>query len=279
MFSSTNKKVNKNKFSLKACLGIQLCTGKSRIYNNTTQSNDTFYDQTCTDHFATAPTATTNDNQLTFSSIARRQTHDITPIKINRDQLRKVKARSNLRPFAAQVTALDQSKIEISKLPLLISTPTVKSNKLTSTVNKPNKAEFFSPSLSKINAYHNETYDSPTFRSSTDSLCSVSDCSYCDFSSDDIATFSQSYNLPENFVSGSIYICKIAHIAASSTELRMQFADRVKLVQIQQNLCLVQNIVSGQYGFVPRHCISDINTFLRDMAYIQAQRQSRLNFA
>jgi hypothetical protein len=68
-----------------------------------------------------------------------------------------------------------------------------------------------------------------------------------------------------------IYICCISYEAKSPTELSIEFTDRLKLVQQLENwdYCLVQNVVTEKYGYVPKYCVSELNTFLKDVKYLR----------
>lgn len=71
--------------------------------------------------------------------------------------------------------------------------------------------------------------------------------------------------------SDDIYICCLGYQAKSPTELSIEFTDRLKLVQQQEDwdYCLVQNVATKKYGYVPKSCISELNTFLHDLKYLR----------
>ena len=74
-----------------------------------------------------------------------------------------------------------------------------------------------------------------------------------------------------NDQASQIYICCISYEAKSPTELSIEFTDRLKLIQQLEDMdyCLVQNLLTKKYGYVPRHCISELSTFLKDVKYLR----------
>jgi hypothetical protein len=75
----------------------------------------------------------------------------------------------------------------------------------------------------------------------------------------------------DQYLQNHIYICRISYEAKSPTELSIEFTDRLKLVQQLDDwdYCLVQNVVTKKYGYVPKHCVSELNTFLKDVKYLR----------
>jgi hypothetical protein len=82
---------------------------------------------------------------------------------------------------------------------------------------------------------------------------------------------SREAKVSDQYLQTHIYICCISYEARSPTELSIEFTDRLKLVQQLDDwdYCLVQNVVSKKYGYVPKHCVSELNTFLNDVKYLR----------
>jgi hypothetical protein len=67
-----------------------------------------------------------------------------------------------------------------------------------------------------------------------------------------------------------IFICCISYEAKSPHELSIEFTDRLKMIQQIKgyDYCLVQNVSTKKYGYVPKHCVSELGKFLKDVKYL-----------
>jgi hypothetical protein len=157
-----------------------------------------------------------------------------------------------------------------------------------------------SPSLTQIDeekeeeyvpkAFSNMLYESPvngnTFQSSLMTMdwstqsrylaMDITEDNSCDvqshgFNSDDFATAHSDMFMSVASESVAeivdLYACCVSYEAMSRNELTVDFSERLRLVQSDSNhhLCLVQNIQTGVYGFVPKYCILPISMFLREL--------------
>jgi hypothetical protein len=159
--------------------------------------------------------------------------------------------------------ATDNS-IDIYNYPILVTTPervrNNNENKLTSTVIHTDSQQIVnqnSPTLSLINETDNKSSDFQNFEDVSNAYVNYF---YESPKLKHKALFSQ-MNDDDN----QIYICCKTFITASPTELGISYSDRLKLIQKTEGseLCLVQNIVTCQYGFVPINNIIEMQKFLK----------------
>ena len=122
-------------------------------------------------------------------------------------------------------------KIKLPKSPEKTPQPSNKTNRLSSTIVKNRACSDKSIDLSKINAQ-----------------CSP-----------------QSRNTKEQ-----IFVCCLAFRTTETCKLNLSFTDRVKLICDKGEYCLVQNIITGDTGFVPRICITSLAQFINDIKYLNA---------
>jgi hypothetical protein len=68
-----------------------------------------------------------------------------------------------------------------------------------------------------------------------------------------------------------LFVCCVSYEAMSPNELTVEFSERLKLVQnnSDNHLCLVQNIQTGVYGFIPKYCVVPVSMFLRNVQRVR----------
>lgn len=132
-------------------------------------------------------------------------------------------------------------------------------NKATSTMLKRTSlvSTDFEPSLSQIS---DKTYDSSvSYEYTSSSNNSSSSSSSCNSSTDSEAYYEED----------TLYVCCISYQAKLQGDLNLVFADRVKLIHMNDDFALVEHIVTRKCGYVPRFCISTMNQFLSQVKYLK----------
>jgi hypothetical protein len=222
-----------------------------------------------------------------------------TPLLKTHKTLKKQSAQLNLQSHFNKNEmndVIEDSSVDISKFPLLIATPEKKRcTKLTSTQLDFDSIDYQqvecvkSPTFSQIiesknfvdfedihNAYANYLYESPDFKKRDNSISKVnflqnsSDFESHGFDSSDTLCNETIINF-ELISEENIYVCSASYEAMSDVELTIHFAERLKLIQHapNSNLCLVQNIQTRRYGYVPKWCLNDLKTFLSDLKFVK----------
>ena len=88
----------------------------------------------------------------------------------------------------------------------------------------------------------------------------------CDTSSD---SSSSSSTTIEDMQNSDIYmVCAVPYLARSEKELSIEFAERLKLVQVSPDWCLVQSFTTERYGYVPSGSLLTVEQFLNDVRYL-----------
>ena len=64
-------------------------------------------------------------------------------------------------------------------------------------------------------------------------------------------------------------VCCLAYRAHERFDLSLEFTDRVKFIYDKGEYSLVQNIITGQYGCVPKTCLTSLSQFLSDIKYLR----------
>jgi hypothetical protein len=67
-----------------------------------------------------------------------------------------------------------------------------------------------------------------------------------------------------------IYVCSMAFVSHERFKLSLNFTDRVKIVCDKGEYCLVENIVTHEFGYVPKICLTTLSQFFNDMKYLNA---------
>lgn len=114
------------------------------------------------------------------------------------------------------------------------------------------------------NAYSNRDYESPDASSSLSMTQSMQSCS-CFSLSDSSSSVSSTSSNSSSISSNEIYVCCKEYKARIQGDLNLKFADRVKLVHLNEEYALVENVISGQFGYVPFECIKTLNEFLSNI--------------
>ena len=103
------------------------------------------------------------------------------------------------------------------------------------------------------------TYTDNTSTKNT-SECS-SQCSLADsFESDDSSNY---YHVKQ-----TLYVCCVSYQARIQGDLTLNFADRIKLIHMNAENCLVEKITNRQCGYVPSYCIATLDQFLSHVKYL-----------
>lgn len=133
----------------------------------------------------------------------------------------------------------------------------------------------FDASLSQINnehvqkAFSNDSYSSPTKFNSTQSSSAYStDSSSYDYSSYCSSCSSSGSDTSDSYYQETLYVCCIAYQPKIQGDLNLAFADRVKLIHMNDDFALVENIITRKCGYVPRYCISTMTQFLKEVKYL-----------
>jgi hypothetical protein len=248
----------------------------------TASNNSTLYTNETTFSFEQEQARTaTHQSPIQVNAANKISTIQTTPIKINRQfNLKKQTAKINLQnefEFTIHQTQIDE-------FPMLICTPEKPARVLSSTViyndelsiqtspcwtqieEQPEISEFITPK-----AFVNVLYESPD-----STRTQLIDTTFCQmesrgFDSSDFVTAHSFMFIPakssvESVTDTEIYACCVSHEAMSPNELSVEFADRLRLIQSSDNqYCLVQNIHTSVYGFVPKYCILPMSIFLKDV--------------
>ena len=127
------------------------------------------------------------------------------------------------------------------------------------------------------NVYHNQVYESPLCSTAVSILADYSSCSLCcsqyhTQEEEDVKYHEESFDnqVSEQFHSvngsffdqnqcdaGEMYICCRAYEAKNAvSEISLEFSERVKLVYVKGDVCLVQSEASNKRGYVPSQCLS-----------------------
>lgn len=274
------------KRNIKNCFARKLCVAGSNDSTISTEQHSGCYNVMAKNQEAGVSDFTIiGDNQLYFPPQPKQESQT----------LRKQAARANLQEVTQQA-----QETGISQLPLLFTTPEkarkTRYSKLTSTVivNETHTIEC-SPNASTIQeeetviapsataAFINFLYESPRRNSvcddSSDQSISWSsentqmclDVESADFrtANSNMFTMDESSNSVNNV--SDLYICRISYTARSPAELTIRFTDRLKLVQVSPSnpdWCLVQNVDTSLYGFVPMNCILEATLFMSDLKHL-----------
>jgi hypothetical protein len=67
-----------------------------------------------------------------------------------------------------------------------------------------------------------------------------------------------------------IYVCSMAFRSHERFKLSLNFTDRVKIICDKGEYCLVENIVTHEFGYVPKICLTTLSQFFNDMKYLNA---------
>ncbi len=65
---------------------------------------------------------------------------------------------------------------------------------------------------------------------------------------------------------GRMYACIQSYQCRNDMEINLNFADRVQLIDCQENMSLVKSLSTNLIGFVPNTCVMHIQTFLEFIA-------------
>lgn len=163
-----------------------------------------------------------------------------------------------------------------------------KRNRISSTMLKTSAMSLvssdFEPNLSKIseNAHlsqprpHNQQQQqSKAFSNDSCSLSvtytdiTVSSHFSSDYSSSQYSASSfDSVSSEDYHLEQTLYVCCVEYKARIQGDLTLNFADRVKLIHMNAEHCLVENILTRQCGYVPRYCVATMEQFLRQVKYL-----------
>ncbi|RNA11867.1 hypothetical protein BpHYR1_045051 [Brachionus plicatilis] len=218
-------------------------------------------------------------NQSTYISVTK--VNVVTPVKINPQQktLKKSVARANLFNDKS-ICVCDQSTINISQFPLLISTP--ERNKTLESISQFDStgSEIFESTTSDYGsnvstAYSNVLYESPQCRQNTTPFSQMEVESFGfgsnDFCSANSLLFEQDQSLSESSqeqqldLEKEIFVCKVSYTAKTKNELSIKFSDRLLVIKEDLNSCYVKNVLTNECGFVPNFTICKLFQFLSDI--------------
>jgi len=91
-----------------------------------------------------------------------------------------------------------------------------------------------------------------------------SDCSsQCSPASSFNSNSSDDYHVKQ-----TLYVCCVSYQARIQGDLTLSFADRVKLIHMNDENCLVEKITNRQCGYVPSYCIATLDQFLSQVKYL-----------
>lgn len=118
-------------------------------------------------------------------------------------------------------------------------------------------------SRSVKNAYSNEDYASPdvsftTFFNSTESIGACSCCSSSSVSNK--SSLSTKKNQDED-----IYVCSGDYRAKIKGDINLKYADRVRILYLNEEFALVENLTNGNCGYVLKSCIKTLTEFINDI--------------
>lgn len=65
-----------------------------------------------------------------------------------------------------------------------------------------------------------------------------------------------------------VMVCSVPYVARNDQELNLEFAERVKVMQLSPDWCLVRNLRTCQTGYVPAASLLSIEQFLCDLQYL-----------
>ena len=216
-------------------------------------------------------------SRLVTRQVKTQDETQLTPRPV-RSKLTRKQARVNLRQLETKNNNVDS--IDWSMVPLLIASPEKPRREpiFSSTVIESRTLSDYSPSVSVIrspihqldkqeeypdiqNAFCNYLYESPSTTPVKKSFnTSFSSCSdEGEFRTCSASMFAEPTDWSE------IHICRESYQARSPGELSVQFSDRLRFVQVSSSSdewCLVQNIDTGIYGYVPQDNICTADSFL-----------------
>lgn len=140
--------------------------------------------------------------------------------------------------------------------PIFHSTQIEPKTKITSTMIKKTSTTYdIDPCVSQISSDFSSSYNS----SSTSEYSS-------DYSSSSTSSTTVHHD------QDTLYVCCIAYKPKIQGDLNLAFADRVKLIHMNDDYALVENILTKQCGYVPRFCISTMSQFLTELKYLNKQK-------
>ncbi len=109
------------------------------------------------------------------------------------------------------------------------------------------------------NAYSNKDYMSSDSSSSSSLNLSMKICSCC-----------TNINLDDNdcsiYKQDQIFVCFKSYEAKIQGDLGLKYADRVKLICLNDGIALIENVISGKLGYVPFHNhLCTLDQFLNEL--------------
>lgn len=218
-----------------------------------------------------------DQNQSTYISMTKVDFQ--TPVKCTNQTktLKKNRARLNLfneKNDQSDKFSCDQSTLDISKFPFLITSPQLND---TFSFAQFESSEIFESTTSDYgsnisSAFSNVLYESPECRQNTTRFSQMEIVSFGfdskDFQSANSLLFAEnefSSECNQSNINQDIFVCKLSYEAKSSKELTINFSDRLAVLNENEQICFVKNIITNQYGFVPCNTICKLSEFLSDI--------------
>ncbi len=198
-----------------------------------------------------------NRSQQNYGYVPYQKSFEPIAININKSDLKKQMAKSNLKNSFDDIQSLDSfgehfndddNSHKISSTLIQIS--------LLETQNNASIFEINDCIDTLSNAFSNEDYISPdvSFSQSANSIESNKTCSCYDSSSD---SFESAFKTDD-----AVYVCCVDYQAQIQGDLNMKYADRVKLLHSNDDFALVENLINGKCGYVPTNSIKTLSEFL-----------------
>lgn len=205
------------------------------------------------------------------------------PVRSSTKMLRKQPARLNLKSRLFEPR--EEKTTDIQPSPLASPEKPRREPILTSTIIESHRPNDYSPSMSVIrsplhqleepkseyqdiqNAFCNYLYESPSSSPVKQQSNNNTNTSVSRFSDEEFRTCHASMFTEETDWS-EIYICRRAHQARMPGELSIEFTDRLRFIQLSSTSnewCLVQNVDTGLYGYVPKDTICKAENFIDEI--------------
>ncbi|RMZ94429.1 hypothetical protein BpHYR1_039544, partial [Brachionus plicatilis] len=183
-------------------------------------------------------------NESSYASVT--QINECTPIKsksLNHETKKLKKSRAKLNLLCQK--PLEQSTLNISSLPMLISSPhsEITNNfKQESCYSSKNLFEYSTSSTSDYGSDTQSAFSNAIYESPANKWPSLS------------RTLNDSIEEDVDISIVEIYICCVAYKAANQSELSTEFMDRFELISKNHykynDLCYVRNLSTNQSGYV-----------------------------